>query len=143
MQKLQKIPTDIISRIISYTYNLQNKNLLDDIINYKETKTLLFELYYNLWIVERDGYVNEDKEWLINDIFAYANNYNAGMFGYIDNFYNIFKRNLHLQTNEKIDKYIYKLQKKTLLSQINIFLGLFNIKERGDIIHNFPRVNEI
>ena len=35
---INKLPSDIISIIIPYTYNLQNKQLLDDIINYKETK---------------------------------------------------------------------------------------------------------
>jgi hypothetical protein len=128
---IQKLPTDIILQIIPYTYNIQNKNLLDDIINYTESKMILLELYYSYWILEAQSVdPEEDKNWLINDIFAYANNYNAIMWGYIDNFYNIFKRNIKLLTKKEIDKYIDNLQKKSVKTQINIFLGLLNINER-------------
>ena len=140
MQKfIQRLPTDIILRIIPYTYNIQNKDLLMDIVNYKETKKILCRLYRILWIIERQSQdPNDDKNWLINDIFAYANDYIATMWGYTDHFYNIFKRNKYLQSNEEIDKYVYNLQKKDVSVQINIFLGLLTIKERNDIIIAFP-----
>jgi len=143
MINLCKLPTEIIKKIIPYTYNLQNKNLLDDIINYTETKTILFDLYYKCWIIDRHGYNNEDKEWLINDIYAYANDYNATMFGYIDKFYSIFYRNSRLQTTRQVDNYIRSLGKKKVIQQINIFLGLLTIQERKDIIIKFPIVNQI
>ena len=143
MINLSKLPKDVILRISSYTYNLQNKNLLDDIINYTETRTILFDLYYKCWIIDRYGYVNEDKEWLINDIYAYANDYNATMYGYIDKFYSIFYRNSRLQTTGQVDKYIRSLEKKKVIPQINIFLGLLTIQERKDIIIKSPIVNEI
>ena len=79
----------------------------------------------------------EDINWLINDIFAYANNYKATMYGYVDHFYNIFLRNKFLLTNTAIDNYVSKLEKKIVSSQINIFLGLLTTKEREDIIKNF------
>jgi len=140
---INRLPLDIVLEIIPYTYHLQNKNLLDDIINYNETKTLLFEFYYKYWIIERQSLdPEEDKNWLINDIFAYANDYNATMYGYVDKFYNIFKRHIFLQTNEKIYKYVYNLEKKEVISQINIFLGLLTIKERNDIITTFAIINE-
>jgi len=132
----QKLPLDIVLRIIPYTYNVQNKNLLDDIVNYKESKTTLFELYHNNWIWIT-GYTEnheEDKNWLINDIFAYANNYEATMYGYIPKFYNIFKRNTLLQSEEDIDTYVYNLEKKEVSTQINIFLGLLTPNERIGII---------
>ena len=140
---INKLPLDIVLQIIPYTYHLQNKNLLDDIINYNETKTLLFELYHKYWIIERQSlHPEEDKNWLINDIFAYANDYNATMYGYVDKFYNIFKRNIFLQTNKKIYQYVYHLEKKEVIAQINIFLGLLMMKERNDIITNFATINE-
>jgi hypothetical protein len=139
---IQKLPDDIILRIIPYTYNFQNKNLLDDIKNYKETKTILFKLYHQYWIVEAQSVdPDEDKGWLINDIFAYANNYKATMWGYVEKFYQIFKRNISLQTLDAIDKYIYNLEKQSLSTQINIFLGLLTIKERKDIIIAAPKLN--
>ncbi len=131
---IKRLPIDIILKIIPYTYNLQNKNLLCDIINFKELKTSLLELYHKRWIIEAQGYPNEDKDWLINDIFGYANNYNAGMYGYIDNFYNIFKRNIFLKLNEHVDNYVYNLEGKNVSSQINIFLGLLTVNERNEML---------
>jgi len=135
---ISRLPTDIVLRIIPYTYNIQNKNLLIDITNYNATKKILYTLYYNLWIIERQSTdPNDDKNWLMNDILGYANNGIATMCGYNDHFYNIFKRNRHLQTNEEIDKYVYNLRQKEVSVQINIFLGLFTIKERSDVIMSF------
>jgi hypothetical protein len=139
---INRLPLDIVLQIIPYTYHLQNKNLLDDIINYNETKKVLFELYHKCWIIDRESLdPEEDKNWLINDIFCYANNYHATMYGYVEKFYNIFKRHLCLQTNEDIDKYVYNLEKKEVITQINIFLGLLTVKERNNIIINFPIIN--
>ena len=135
---IKRLPLDIILQIIPYTYNLQNNNLLDDIVNYKKTKTTLLSLYYQFWTIEMQMQDSEEYiNWLLNDIFAYANNYNASMYGYIDKFYNIFKRNIFLQTKEKIDKYVNKLEKKEVMIQINIFLGLLQPLEREDLIENF------
>ena len=147
---INRLPLDIVLQIIPYTYHLQNKNLLDDIINYNESKTLLFELYHKYWIIERQSLdPEEDKNWLINDIFAYANGFNpitydifANVYVYVDKFYNIFKRHICLQTNEKIYKYVYDLEKKEVVTQINIFLGLLTMKERNDIITTFAITNE-
>jgi hypothetical protein len=140
---MNKLPRDIVLQIIPYTYQLQNKNLLNDIINYKKAKTALLELYYKYWIIDLQSIdPDEHKYWLINDIFAYANNYNASMYGYVYNFYNIFKRNMFLKTNEDIDTYVINLEKKDVSSQINIFLGLLTIEERNDIIVEAPYINE-
>ncbi len=134
---IDRLPLDIVLQIIPYTYNLQDKNLLNDIINYKETRSLLLELYYKYWIIDIQTENEQDKYWLINDIIGYANNDKATMYGYVDKFYNIFKRNIYLQTNESIDKYINILEKKNVKTQINIFLGLLTINERNDIIQDF------
>ena len=137
---IQRLPMDIVLQIIPYTYNLQNKDLLKDIIHYKETRTLLLELYHNFWIIEVQMQDPEDDlYWLINDIVAYANNNKATMFGYNNNFYNIFRRNIFLPTIESIDKYVYNLQQKSVKTQINIFLGLLSICERNDLINAFNR----
>lgn len=135
---IQRLPTDIILYIIPYTYNLQNKDLLNDIIHYKESRTLLLEIYYNYWIIEAQMQdPEEDLNWLINDIFAYANDDKATMFGYVNHFYNIFKRNIYLQTIDSIHKYVNKLEEKRVQTQINIFLGLLTIDERNGLINEF------
>ena len=135
---IQRLPIDIILYIIPYTYNLQNKNLLNDIRNYTETRSLLLKIYYEYWIIDAESQDSEeDTNWLINDIMLYTNNDKATMYGYVDNFYNIFKRNVSLHTNNNIDKYIINLYKKTAKTQINIVLGLLTMNERNDVIVNF------
>jgi hypothetical protein len=142
---INKLPLDIVNYIIPYTYNLQPKNLLLDIVNLNITKAKLMKLYYNFWIIEMQSIdQEEDKGWLINDLFAYSNNDKATMYGYVDNFYQIFKRNIFLQSKDNIDNYILNLEKKKLITQINIFLGLFTIKERKDFfIFIAPRLNSL
>lgn len=132
---IQKLPVDIVRHIIPYTYNTQNKTLLNDIVNYTQTKTLLVELYYNFWILEWQSIDPEEHlNWLINDIFAYANNFNPLMHGYIDKFYNIFYRNISLKSKEDVDKYVRHLEENPVPTQINIFLGLLTEKERTTVI---------
>ena len=135
---IQRLPFDIVSLIIPYTYNIQDKSLLRDIVNYTESKNTLLDSYYTCWIIERQSLDPEEhKNWLINDIFGYANDDNALMFGYIDKFYNIFLRNKFLKSNDDIHKYIYKLEGKNVSTQINIFLGLLTVNERKEVISNF------
>ena len=133
---ISKLPMDIIHHIIPYTYNFQNKDLLDDIKSYSESKTILSNYYYNYWIIFIQSQEPQDKYWLVNDLFAYANNYNATMYGYVEEFYNIFKRNPFLQSNQDIDRYILNLEKKDVTTQINVFLGMLTPNQRNDIICN-------
>lgn len=134
---IQRLPMDIILYIIPFTYNLQNKDLLNDIIHYNEARKLLLDLYYRYWIINGHQDQEEDLNWLINDIIAYSNNDMATMFGYVDHFYNIFKRNICLKTKDEIHKYLYKLEEKKVKIQINIFLGLLTISERNDLVNEF------
>jgi hypothetical protein len=140
---IKQLPLDILLLIIPYTYQLQNKDLLLDIQNFNVSKTKLLELYYNFWIIVLQSQdQEEDTGWLINDLEAYANNDKASMYGYVDNFYSIFKRNPMLQSKKVINKYIHILKKKTLITQINIFLGMFTIQERNEFfIFSKPRLN--
>jgi hypothetical protein len=132
---IEKLPMDIVLQIIPYTYHLQNKDLLDDIKSYTETKTLLFNNYYNYWIIFIQSQEPQDKYWLVNDLFAYTNNYNPTMNGYVEQFYNIFKRNIFLHGNQDIDRYILNLEKKHVNSQINVFLGMLTPNERSELIN--------
>jgi hypothetical protein len=132
---IEKLPMDIILQIIPYTYHLQNKDLLDDIKSYTEIKTLLFNNYYNYWIIFIQSQEPQDKYWLVNDLFAYTNNYSPTMNGYVEQFYNIFKRNIFLHGNQDINRYILNLEKKHVNSQINVFLGMLTPKERSEFIN--------
>ena len=159
---IDRLPIDIVFKIIPYTYSLQNKNVLHDIVNFAETKKTLLKLYHSYWV--ENNQEDEDKNWLINDIFAYANDYHATMYGYVDKFYRIFERHVCLQNQpqpktrtqtqtqiqtqsqstekEKIHKYVDNLEKESVETQINVFLGLLNLKERNDLIMAAPRIIE-
>jgi hypothetical protein len=138
MQKyISKLPEHIIDYIIPYTYQLQNKLLLEDIQNYTKTKDIILQLYYDLWINYMDDVVPEDKYWIINDIIAYVNEDRATMCGYVNNFYTVFLRNLSLKTNGDVLNYIENLELLSVNTQINILWGLLLPNEREDIINDF------
>jgi hypothetical protein len=120
---LHKLPKEIIYLILFYSLNIQPISLLRDIRNISNTKALLNSIYSNYW-------EEEDKDWLINDIFAYSNNHTATMYGYVPQFYNIFLRNISLNNTDDVNKYLRILQQKSVTSQINIFLGLYTNEER-------------
>ena len=141
-QLISKLPDDIINHIIPYTYNFQNKKLLEDIQNYNETKYILYNYYYSLWIDFYGENEPEDKYWLINDLIAYSNDFHATMNGYVNKFYDIWSRNIFLKTRQEIDIYFEKIERKNVMSQINIILGLLTPEERDEIIINFHETRE-
>lgn len=136
--QLRKLPIDIIHTIIQYTYNLQNKNLLQDIEHYTESKIKINSLYHNYFInyIGEPVDLEEDKNWLINDLFGYTNKYSATMFGYLDDFYKVFQRNLLLLSQYDVNNYIIHLENKNVSTQINIFWGLLTIEERNIFIYS-------
>ena len=131
---LYKLPFDIVQHyIIPYTYSTQNKKLMDDIKNYYDTKHAILVLYEESWKQELDNPDISDyhaNEWLINDIFAYSNNYYPAAYGFVKSFYNIFRRCMLLKKIKDIEKYVSRLEKKQVNTQINIFWGLFTPEER-------------
>ena len=47
---INNLPLDVVLYIIPYTYQTQNKKLLHDIVDYKKSKSIIFDLYYDLCI---------------------------------------------------------------------------------------------
>jgi hypothetical protein len=127
MELFAKLPLDLRLRILPYTYTFQSKHLLRDIESYKETKDALLRVYHSYWN-------SEDRDWLINDMIAYANHYKPTMNGYTYQYYSIFRRNTQLQTMDSIHKYVNRLEEKDVKTQINIVLGLFTVYERTDLV---------
>jgi hypothetical protein len=140
---IQKLPQDIMYHIIPYTYQLQPNVIMNDIKNYKETKELIVSLYYNYWIVNFEEAEPEDKYWLINDLVLFINNDQATMNGYVENFYNIFRRNQCLQTCESINNYVSNLETKSVTTQINIIWSLLTPKERTEFLVSFQESIQI
>jgi hypothetical protein len=131
---LTNFPEDIILHIISYTYNLQNKKLLEDIKNFHDTKRQITQFYCDAWsFSSNDPYIAQinASEWLINDVFSYMNDHRASMYGFVKPFYNIFRRHPFLKKTKAIDKYFNALEKKSAIIQFNIVWGLLLPEERN------------
>jgi hypothetical protein len=131
---LTNFPEDIILHIISYTYSFQNKQLLEDIRNFYETKTIITNFYYDIWsFSSNDPYISQinANEWLINDVLSYMNDHKASMYGYVKAFYNIFRRYPFLQKIKIINKYMSAFEQKNAKTQFNIVWGLLYPYERN------------
>lgn len=138
-QIIDTLPIDIVRYIIPYTYSPTNKYILDDIVNFHTTKQGLLDLYFEYWIIELHEIEPEEKYWLLNDIYSYYNNEIALMHGYVDDFYNKFRRNILFDKKSKgeINKYFTILRNKNENTQINILLGLLSPEERNFLVSNF------
>ena len=141
------LPREIVSQIMQYTYQVQDKSLLSDIVNYTECKERLYFLYLTFFTI-RDQ-VDEYESWLSNDIAYYMNEFcHTDLFyggGYVDKFYTRLSRNPFLNSKEKIDKYVTKLSSNGIdgiTKEINIYLGLLKSEEREDfilwVINSYP-----
>ena len=112
------------------TYNPQKNELLNDIEVFYRTNKLLRQLYYMRIIIRENMKSPEDLNWLVNDIFAFLNEQVALMHGYVDHFYDFFMRKQNLNTKKQVDKFIDKLDKGNVSTQINIFIANMTINER-------------
>ena len=143
LKMLNIFPQEIILHIRSYTYSFQNKQLLEDIINFYETKLLVTEYYKTIWVFalsEQNAIAFNPDDWLINDVMSYMNDYKASMYGYVKAFYNIFRRFPFVQKKIKIiNKYISAFEKKDSKTQFNIVWGLLYPYERNIFCEEITR----
>lgn len=134
MERLvSRLPSDVQQRILSYVSRPQPAYLLDDIHSFVETRQELLQKYHDFWIVHLHMTVPEDRRWLLNDFFYYANHYKPTMFGYSNSFYELFQRGYGIQTQADVDAFVRKLRKKDVTTQLNIVLGLFTPDQRDDL----------
>ena len=102
-QILDRIPEDIIrEHILPYTYIPQSKNLCDDIRDFYVVSHELEMMYETIY---KDGYENEAKDWLSNDISRFMNKDYPTMLGY-QQFYLQFYRRMYQLKNADDNKII-------------------------------------
>ena len=133
MDLLLRLPEELHGRILSYTYCPQSETLCEDIRSFVDTKQGLLQKYHHYWIVRLGMSYPTDRYWIFNDLFYYANHYNQSFFGYSDLFYQVFQRGYGLDRRETVDRFVRKLGKKPLDTQINVLLGLFTPEQRDDL----------
>ncbi len=132
-------PREIALQIMQYTYQVQDKTLLNDIVNFTKSKERLYFLYLTYFTMREEG--DEYESWLSNDIVLYMNNFrHTGVLyggGYVDKFYTRLSRNPFLNTREKIDRYVVNLGingVEGITKEIRIYLGLLTSEEREEFI---------
>jgi hypothetical protein len=131
---LNFLPIEIIFMIIPYTYEPQGKSLTNDIKNFYSTKATASKLYYERFVIEVGEPEPGDKDWFVNDLICRANQAVPTQYGYVDNFYNLFLRNVCLKTREEVLVYIQKTETREVSTQINIYWGLFSSEERNSFL---------
>jgi hypothetical protein len=132
-------PREIALQIMQYTYQVQDKTLLGDIVNFTKSKARLYFLYLTYFTMREES--DEYESWLSNDIVLYMNNFrHTGVLyggGYVDKFYTRLSRNPFLNTREKIDRYVVNLGINGfdgITKEIRIYLGLLTSEEREEFI---------
>jgi len=121
------LPMELIQIILRYTYEPQASILLEDIRHYYCSLNEITEKYYNYFNEFEPG---EHLNWLENNIVRYANNDRATNLGPHIKILDILDRsfmNLKLKALP-----IYKTRSLSVKTMINIFWGLFTIKERNE-----------
>jgi hypothetical protein len=129
------LPIEIIYMILIYLRQPQDAKLLKDISHFSKTMTMITNIYYDKWIIERQSGKGEDINWLENDLILYANEYAPTFFGMQSKFKEILSRfcNVKKASQYIFNKYAYsnKLSAKT---RANILWGLFTVAERDEFI---------
>jgi len=128
------LPIEIVYMILPYTYEPQSKALTNDIKTFYTIRANAYKLYYERFVVRLCEPEPSDKDWFINDLIRFANQSIATMNGYVDNFYNLFLRNVSLKTKEEVLIYFQKIETREVSSQINIVWGLFTSEERNTFL---------
>jgi len=136
---LSYFPREIALQILEYTYQVQDKPLLDDIVNFTKSKERVRFLYFTYFTMREQ--IEEYESWLSNDIVLYMNSFrHTGVLyggGYVDKFYSRLSRNPFLNTKEKIDKYVVNLSSNGIdgiTKEINLYFGLMTNEEREEFI---------
>jgi hypothetical protein len=137
---LIKLPNDLVNYIITLTYKPQPKELLQDIINYYNSKQLIKEYYCLLAIIFHETY-EESIEWVVNDLVLYMNSSLPTLLGYSEKMEFILIRSNLISTSEDLDLYFFVLLKKNVLYQLNILLGLLTPPERNEFINIKLKIN--
>ena len=154
--KMKQMPTDVVNKIFSYYYSPQPPALMEDIRNYTQTINKIQQMYTKEWAHNP----TEVKDWIINDIWAWANQNQATMHGLVEKFYSIWERmeywwfykmlppggiaaafvvNPNVRqtcVESRIDSYLSRyLSHKPTAIQIRIFWAALNATERLEFIN--------
>jgi len=137
---IDSLPYELMEMIRRMTYNIQSKELLNQLKNRHILKKLIYETYSPIYSHELPNEPKAIENWIDNDISLSLNKGTASMYGYIEHYYTILSRNIVFNTKEKIDTFsdtcFTKMDAKTT---INIYLGLLNESDITDLLRYIDR----
>lgn len=137
--QIKRLPEEIKNYIISYSYNVQPIELLEDIRNFVEKKLEIIIIFNNYWIIEFNGYEGEDIDWIENDLIRFINNdiptghhIDVDSISIFRRFFMIFSKSFENDDLENKIRYSFNMIRKT--TRVNFFLGILTPKEREKFI---------
>lgn len=122
------IPQVIQTKIFSYLYI--NPDLEDDIAQFPIMKEKISNSYKNI-------FGRQWFDWLFNDLYRFQNDFQPTMYGYVENFINIWKRlpffngdliAYHNKTN---------INDNNVMNRINLMLAIMTPAERSNFYEIF------
>jgi hypothetical protein len=131
------LPMEIIYIIFVYLRQPQSAILLDDILSYSKTISVITNKYFEKWIVERQSEKDEDINWLENDLMRYANENVPTGICLTPKFVEIMNRLYAVKNRKKKSfyKYVYS-NRITAKTRANILWGLCKPEERDEFIQS-------
>lgn len=138
-----ELDTDLQNLILSKIRNPQNKNLLEDIIDYKKSKNNIFNEYFNKgfdYDVNSEFYIYFQIE---NDLLRYFNNDRGTMYCITET--NIeklerilsIKKKMEIKSKALVATQIMNNNRINVNMRINMLIGCLKINERKDFLKNF------
>jgi len=133
------LPIELIYMILSYTYETQPPNLLEDIVSFSQTMRVITEMYYKKWVIDLQQKQGIEICWLENDMILYANEDAPTDVGMQPKFNNILGRlfsakNVKNVKNIMFNAYVYG-GGFTAKERANILWALFTVSERCEFIN--------
>jgi len=141
-----KLPDEIQRQILSYSHSPQSPELCEDIRNFHSSLNELYNIYYNIYIVDFHEEYPEDKLWMMNDLLSYMNGYYPPSNGHTKFFYEIIRRSYMNQNTANLFKSVRHIMSPTIsiVRQIRIAWGLLTPIEREYyVIHAFKLEEEL
>jgi len=138
---INTLPIEVINIILSYSYNIQSKELQKDIISYFQTKDIIYNIFYNRY----HTLISIDKNAIFKHFQFHIASYIKGvenMYSYDDTYYyddmlkDYIKRSFMLKdsSNSVIFEYEKNMYKNTKTSRFRFYWGLLKPEERNIFI---------
>ena len=136
---MKKMPMEIQNYILSFHGHSISTTLEEDIIDYMNTFTYTFGLCHYISLSEEE----EDDDLYIrtfvldffqNELFRFMNECVPTMYGFVPPFYEKWKRLFGLDTDQKVDEFIFQLEAWEISRQVRIMFGILTCLERQEFI---------